>query len=412
MSSSAPVRTDLEAALRELLGDGLTGGDAAFAVDGMLPEFVATPASVDELASVLAAAGDHGAAVVPWGGGRHMGLGNAPARYDVALRTGKLDRVIEHEPADLTITVEAGTTMGALQELLREHGQFLPIDAPTDATVGGVLASGVSGPSRHAYGLPRDWLLGCRVAQAGGVMVHGGGRVVKNVAGYDLPKLFVGSLGTLGVIVEATFKVSPLPPAQETLVVHAASVEAAASLVFAADERSLSLRAAALRAQGADMQAVFWLAGPPSAVDRTSRELHELATGAVERLEGRASEPWWSSLVDVPTSGLELRASLPPSAVAGFIAGWEGEVVAYPTTGLVLVRLEATATEELAGQVARARALAEASGGTLVVASAPAELKKRLDVWGESEGLPLMRRLKQQFDSNNTLNPGRFVGGL
>jgi glycolate oxidase FAD binding subunit len=134
-----------------------------------------------------------------------MPLGNIPARYDIALRTTKLDRVIEYEPADMTVAVEAGMTMGQLQSLLAGRGQFLPIDAPADATVGGVLAAGVSGPSRHAYGLPRDWLIGCRIVLADGTIVKGGGRVVKNVAGYDIQKLVAGSLGTLGVIAEATF---------------------------------------------------------------------------------------------------------------------------------------------------------------------------------------------------------------
>ncbi|MCH7718287.1 MAG: FAD-dependent oxidoreductase, partial [Chloroflexi bacterium] len=170
MSTNAPpgAIADLEPALREIVGDVLTPGDAAYAVDGLTPRFVATPASVEELAAVLAAADARSAAVFPWGGGRHMTLGNLPAKYDVALRTVKLDRVLEYEPTDLVVTVEAGITLGRLQALLAEHGQFLPIEAPDDATAGGVLAAGVSGPSRHAYGLPRHWLLGRPKAHAAG----------------------------------------------------------------------------------------------------------------------------------------------------------------------------------------------------------------------------------------------------
>jgi glycolate oxidase FAD binding subunit len=370
-----------------------------------------------------------------------MSLGNIPSRYDIALRTAKLDRVLEYEPADLTLTVEAGITMGKLQALLAERGQFLPIDAPPDATAGGVLAAGASGPSRHAYGLPRDWLIGCRLALADGTLIKAGGRVVKNVAGYDMQKLAVGALGTLGVIVEATFKVAPSASGGETLLATFPSLEAAAEAVRAADERGLALRAVALRqAQGetleqaqdkairaqADTLAAFWLAGPGAAVERTARELAELCRDAkAERLQGEASERWWASLIDVPLlaeGAVSLRASLTPSAVAGFIEtlstlarelSVQYAALSYPTTGLVLAQLGGAPDDKLASFIERARRGAESSGGSLVVTSAPVAVKQRIDVWGEAgSALPLMRRLKEQFDPRGTLNPGRFVGGI
>jgi len=411
MSTDAPAAA-LDAALRDLLPGSLAPGDAAYAVDGFVPALVATPSSADELAAALALADEHGAAVIPWGGGRHMALGNVPSRCDLALRTTKLDRVLEHEPADLTITVAAGITIGRLQAHLAGHGQFLPIDAPGDATIGGVLAANVSGPSRHAYGLPRDWLIGCRVAHVGGSISKGGGRVVKNVAGYDMPKLAVGSLGTLGVIVEVTLKVAPLPAAQETLVVQCDSLTAAAALVFAADDRGLALRAVALL-EGPT--AAFWLAGLPAAVQRTSRELRDLARGSdVKRLEGQESEHFWSPMVDVgphEAGGVSLKASLPPAAVAGFVGRCDFATIAYPTTGLVLANLEARAAARV--DIDALRRAARDAGGSLVVMSAPAELKRRIDVWGDAgDALPLMRQLKEQFDPRGTLNPGRYVGGL
>jgi glycolate oxidase FAD binding subunit len=436
MSSSPLPATAaaLDPALRDILGDALAPGDAAFAVDELVPRFVATPASVEELAAVLAVANERGATVIPWGGGQHMELGNVPARYDVALRTARLDRVLEYEPADMTVTVEAGITMGRLQALLAEHGQFLPIDAAGEATIGGVLAAGVSGPSRHAYGLPRDWLLGCRVAHADGAVSKGGGRVVKNVAGYDLPKLSVGSLGTLGIVVEATFKVAPLPAAQETFLAAYPSLAAAADTVFAADERGLALRALALRAQpraepGPKPQyealASFWLAGPRAAVDRTARELADLARGAeTRRLESSESERWWAQLNEAGTSpegGVALRASLPPSGVVSFMErlaalGREAAVrvasLSYPTTGLVLAQLDGdAAVEQLVSVIEEARRQARDADGSLVVMAAPVAVKKRIDVWGSAGGvLPLVRRLKEQFDARDTLNPGRFAG--
>ncbi len=433
MSSTLSPATGLEPALRAILGDALAPGDASQAVDGLVPRWVATPGSADALAAVLAAADEQGAAVVPWGGGRHMALGNVPARYDLALRTTKLDRVLEYEAADLTVTVEAGITFGSLQAALHEHGQFLPIDAPPASTVGGVLAAGASGPSRHAYGLPRDWLIGSRVAHVDGTVSKGGGRVVKNVAGYDLPKLAVGALGTLGVIVEATFKVAPLPPAQETLIVDCVSLEAAAELVFAGDDRGLALHAVALRQSREGALAAFWLAGPLAAVERTRRELGELAgSGQTRQLEAAASDDWWAALNDetAPDGGMTLRAALAPSAVLDFMRrlsdlGHEAGVVlqssAYATTGLVLARTERAPAERLAGVIEEARRATDEQGGSLVVTAAPVEAKRRVDVWGDPSpgsgqapagALPLMRRLKEQFDPRGTLNPGRFVGGL
>ena len=428
MSSVSPsALVDLEPALREIRGDALTAGEDAYAVDGLTPRFVAVPASVEQVAATLAAASERAAAVIPWGGGRHMALGNVPARYDIALRTTRLDRLLEYEPADLTVTVEAGVTMGRLQALLAEHGQFLPIDSPADATVGGVLAAGVSGPSRHAYGLPRDWLLGCRVAHADGSVAKGGGRVVKNVAGYDLPKLSVGSLGTLGVVVEVSIKVAPLPALQETFLASYPSLEAAAEIAFAADERGLALRALALRRDDQDEAlAACWLAGPRAAVERTARELTALAGDAeTRRLEGAESERWWDELDQAgatPEGAVTLRASLPPSSVIAFMqhldalgreAGPTIMTLAYPTTGLVLAQLSDAPVEQLMSAIEEARRQAAKAGGSLVVVAAPVAVKERIDVWGHAgSALPLMRCLKEQFDPQGTLNPGRFVGGL
>ncbi len=437
MSSTSSPTLPLELSLREILGDGIVAGDGSHSVDGLTPQLVAVPSSVEELAQVLAAANDGNAAVVPWGAGRHMGLGNAPTSYDVAVATTKLDRVLEYEPTDMTVTVEAGITMERLRAVLAERGQFLPIDAPGDATVGGALAAAISGPSRHAYGLPRDWLLGCRVAHADGSVSKGGGRVVKNVAGYDMPRLAVGALGTLGVIVEATFKVAPLPAVQETFLAACPSLEAAAQAVFGADGRGLALRALAVLDAGASAGltggpaaapgaplAACWLAGPKAAVERTDQELEELVRGAeVQRLAGEESTGWWGQLGERTVAGgsVALRASLPRSAVVGFIqslaghagdTGFSAATASYPTTGLVLAELGGAA-DVLVAAVEGARRLAEKAGGSLVVTAAPVAVKERVDVWGDiGDALSIMRRLKEQFDPRGTLNPGRYVGGL
>ena len=188
---------------------------AAPSVDGLEPADVMRPGSADE----LAAAARQRRAVVPVGGGRALGFGDAPERYDVALSTTRLDRVVEFSQADLTCTVEAGITLERLQEELGRAGQFLPLDPRSSPghTLGGALASGWTGPLRLRFGSPREFVVGMRVALPDGRLVRSGGRVVKNVSGYDLNKVHLGALGTLGVIVEASLKVFPRPPAELAL---------------------------------------------------------------------------------------------------------------------------------------------------------------------------------------------------
>jgi glycolate oxidase FAD binding subunit len=191
----------------------LCGGSDGYEVDGLRPAAVAQPGDADEVAAVLRLASTRGWAVVPRGGGTMIDLGNPPARLDLVLDLTGMNRLIEHRPRDLTVTVEAGMSVAALQEELAKHGQMLALDPPLAqrATVGGVLAANAWGPRRQRYGTARDLLIGSRAVLADGTRVRSGGKVVKNVAGYDLNKLFIGSTGTLAVLVEATFKLAPIP---------------------------------------------------------------------------------------------------------------------------------------------------------------------------------------------------------
>jgi glycolate oxidase FAD binding subunit len=424
----------------------LTGEEVErYEVDGLRPAAVALPESADEVSAVLTAACEQRAAVVPWGGGTAMALGNLPRTYDLALVTRSLSRILEYEPADLTLTVQAGITMAALADELKRHGQFLPLDAPEEATLGGVLATGAFGPRRHAYGPVRDWVLGVRVVHADGRATKAGGRVVKNVAGYDMTKLYLGSLGTLGVIVEASLKVTPLPAVEETWAAVCPSSLEAVRLALDADSRGLRLSALTvagplgrdgpLAAAGLDSRGYAVLAqamGTQAAVERSLQDLDALAgdhglTGGGARLGG--ADEVWEALRALARPALAdnvllVRALLSPRRVlpwlertAGLAAktGLAPALAAHVGTGCVFTRWQGPGLggERGRGLLAALSESAVTLGGAAVVEGCAIELKHHVDVWGRPRAdFALMRRLKEQFDPHGTLNPGRFLGRL
>ncbi len=348
-----------------------TSGPAAvwgkYAVDRIVPRAVVRPADRESIAQLLRWATARQVSVLPRGGGVLTDLGNRPARVDVALDLSRYNRVLDYQPADLTATVEPGVTLQTLRQELARGGKFAPLEAPLAdrATLGGILAASASGPLRYSYGLPRDWLIGISVVGADGVETKAGGRVVKNVTGYDLNKLYTGSLGTLGVIVEATFKLSPLATAGGALVASFPAMDAAIaagrsliSQVYAPQGLHAVNRPAARRlnlnregkladdpAAGAFVLAFF--AGHPRAVVRrreeSARRLRESGAGGVEFLEATvpdttpdltrdaamgaatADAPLLRRLTDLGWSattipGLGLKVNLPPTEVGKLVA--------------------------------------------------------------------------------------------
>ena len=424
----------------------LTGVEVErYEVDGLRPAAVALPESVEEVSAVLAAACGQRAAVAPWGGGTAMALGNLPRTYDLALVTRSLSRVLEYEPADLTLSVQAGITMAALADELKRHGQFLPLDAPDEATLGGVLATGAFGPRRHAYGPVRDWVLGVRVVHADGRVTKAGGRVVKNVAGYDMTKLYLGSLGTLGIIVEASLKVTPLPTMEETWAAVCPSSVEAIRLALDADARGLRLSALTvagplgpdgpLATAGLDHRGYAVLAqavGTRAAVERSLRDLDAVAadhglTGGGARLSD--ADQVWGALRALARPALSdnvllVRALLSPRRLLPWLertaalaakTGLAPALAAHVGTGCVFTRWQSPG---LGGERGRGllTALSESAvtlGGAAIVDGCAVELKHHVDVWGRPRAdFALMRRLKEQFDPHGTLNPGRFLGRL
>jgi len=409
---------------------------ASYTVDGVAPQAVAMPETVEEVAEVMRLAHRERAAVIPWGGGTAMGLGNLPRRYDIALSLCRLNAVVEYEPADLTATVLAGKSLADFQRHLHSSRQFLPLDppSPAEATIGGILAANASGPSRHAYGTARDLVLGLRFVQADGRIVKAGGRVVKNVAGYDMCRPLIGSLGTLGVIVEACFRLTPLPKAQLTLAVAVPSPQDAyrlAGQVVGLSLRAMELLNAAaartLDALPSTAEGGFVLllaaAGPPAAVERTREGIAALSSATI--IEDADASLWQavSQLTQPPAGGIVGKAAVLPSRTPELIQRIETiaqetsrppRIVCHLTAGIVYSAWPASAELEadlrLVTSLRRAAASLE---GTLVLEAASPALKERLDVSGETgPDLALMRRLKEQFDPQGILSPGRFLGRL
>ncbi|HEY6875473.1 MAG TPA: FAD-binding oxidoreductase [Candidatus Dormibacteraeota bacterium] len=350
----------------------------------MVAAQVEKPATQEELARLLHEADAAGHAVVPVGGGRMSQMGGVLERCDVELHTSRLDRVIEHSPADMVVTVEAGITLETLQAELAKHNQFLPLDpfgAPGH-TIGGILATGSNGPLRLRFGTARDFLIGIRVALPDGSLATAGGRVVKNVSGYDLMKLHHGALGTLGVITAASFKVFPKP-------LHDVTLESNDGWDGVDRALSLPLAPAALELfAGGKVVARF--VGSPEAVNRMTADLGW----------SPAAESFWPKH---STETRMARIAAPRAKLHDVVDGLEGWW-ASPGVGV------AYWSPPDAAAAAAVRARAEAAGGTLVSISLPPDIVREVGAWGSMPAtLDTMRRIKDAFDPKRTLNPGRFV---
>jgi glycolate oxidase FAD binding subunit len=408
-----------------------------YQIDELAPELVVAPGSEEEVAQVLEAAARYGRAVAPWGGGTMIPLGNPPARLDTVVSLKRLNRVREYEPADLTATVEAGVTLGDLQARLGRERQLLPLDPPgwRSATLGGIAATNASGPWRLLYGSMRELALGARMALPDGRVVRSMGRVVKNVAGYDLKRLFIGSLGTLGIITELSFTLQPAPETKATHLARFERLEEAWNYGLKVVHSTLQPTALALLTPsmaghlklGGGFLVMIDLWGVAADVDLQLGRLDELAVkggaSAKEAMDGRRAEGLWERVrtMTAPRSdGVLLKVVTP--IVSGITLLQEAHrqlaepaVVTYVGCGIQYIRLPAGQEEaRLAGIIEALRQEALRQEGYLVVEAAPTSLKRRVDVWGplEARELGLMKAVKARFDPKGVMNPGRFVGGI
>lgn len=406
--------------------DGVSAGAdvrRSYSLDGITPQLVVAPKSPEQIGAVLRLCSASRASVIPWGGGTAMVLGNPPRRADVVIRLEELDHVIEHDAANLTVTVQSGVTLQALQSVLAAHKQFLPIDAPfpARATLGGVVAANLNGPRRGLYGSVRDLVIGMKVVLASGEVIKAGGKVVKNVAGYDMSKLFVGSLGTLGIVTEATLRVAPIAESAATLVADGALAQAA-TMIREISRSALLPVAAFLRSDNskASWRVAVWCEGFAASIERQLRELEAMTLSLGMRsqvLQAQAQVELWDKLRDFPLSPNRVmyRVALPRAAVFAFLENSKerhpGEIVCDALMGTVW--LSWPPREAAIQRFSALESLARQERGHAVLFAAPAALKAAVNVWGASPAtLSIMREIKHQFDPHELLNPGRFLGGI
>ncbi len=403
--------------------------EASDAVDGCQPQIVVAPGSSEEIAAVLRVANDARLHVIPRGGGTKLAWGNVPDAADVVVSTARLNRLLEHAHGDMTATVEAGMTLSALQEALSAHGQLLALDPPwpEHATIGGIIAADASGSLRVRYSTMRDLLLGVEVALSDGTLARSGGKVVKNVAGYDLMKLFTGSLGTLGVITSATVRLHPLPATSASLYLQATTAAQAQAIVLELNASTLTPTGVQIISaeQGYGICVRFAGVAPSVAAqsERFAARAHEqgLPVHVMTEMEAHAA---WQAQTPIYTHSDDAvvgRVSVLPSSIGATIEAIEAiahrlrlvaRVLLY-STGTGFVRFEGDNEQALLAAIVSARARIVEGGGHLVMHLLPAAIKPRLDVWGAAgDALPLMRRVKTEFDPHGIMNPGRYIGRI
>jgi glycolate oxidase FAD binding subunit len=396
--------------------EGLLGraraAEPADAIAGVAPGQVVSPASTAETAEVLREASARGLTVVARGTGTKQSWGAPPAEVDLVVDTTNLSRVVEHAAGDLIVHAEAGITLAALQETVAPAGQRLALDPLCPGTLGGLIATAGSGPLRYSHGAVRDLLIGITLVRADGVVAKAGGKVVKNVAGYDLGKLLAGSWGSLGVITEATFRLHPLPATSRWVAVPVDGATDADALVQAVVHSQTVPSAVELDRPADDPATLAILVeGTEAGVAARVAALRDLLGGTPEV---RDTPPGWWGRPPVGDTLLKLTheiAGLPRllDALDTATARHGGRAAVRGSAGVGILHATLPGDAEAVGAVvAELRTASAAWGGDVVVLDGPSEV----DPWGPVRGLDLMRRVKDQFDPEHRLAPGRFVGGI
>jgi glycolate oxidase FAD binding subunit len=450
---TSPVSVDRD--LAAIVGDRYVTR-TEFEINGIVPAAVVSPASPEEVGAVLRLANERGLVVAPAGGLTKQQIGGVPERIDILLSTTRMDKIEQYDPGDLTIAVAAGMPFAAMQRQLAEHHQWVPCDAANleHATIGGLLATGAAGPLKSTFGHMRDFCIGVQFVTTNGKVVKGGGRVVKNVAGYDLMKLLTGSYGSLAVITRANFKVFPRPRQTRTFVCSFASLEEALKFrtwIFQSPLTPMCMEIISPRApeylrdpgpvhdpddyapeQPLSLPAVEWqIVLRAAASDNVlARYARELGAAVTRTLEDAAEERFWSwishfeqSVLARHRNAMVMYTHLPIQSVGPALQALERAAPDYnlipaavgraATGNLVLafvpLSVDPPSAMQYANCVSAFRGLLP-PGSSAEVAQCPKEAKHHFDVWGTTPtDVKMMRAVKRAIDPNNILNRGRFI---
>ncbi len=404
-------------------------------VDGVVPTLVASPRSTAEVAAVVSLAAAYRCTLAARGAGTKLDWGRAPESVGVLVDLSRMDRVLEHQAGDFVVRVEAGTRLDRLARHLAVTGQRLPVDEVVPgSSVGGVIATGLSGPSRHADGAVRDVLIGVTVVRSDGVVARSGSKVVKNVAGYDLAKLFTGSFGTLGIVTEATFRLRPIPRSRQILAATLPGEDGLATALAALRESQIAPTAIEIdrsgvhgAGHGAIEIAVLIEGDERPLAERTEvcRALLAPAAGTRRAPDHTAAAraqvtapAWWGRIPGPVSIKVTIAPALVPDLLADLAACARSREIVLTVRGSAADGVLWVGCSQLGdpagvGEVlAVARARCAGTGGGAMLLRAPAETKAALDCWGPVRGLEMMRRVKASFDPERLLAPGRFVGGI
>jgi glycolate oxidase FAD binding subunit len=408
--------------LRRIVGpDNVHEATEEDAVEGVEPDFVVEPGSVQEISDVMKLAASEGLAVAPRGSGTKTHIGDPPRRLDLIISTARMNEVLEHTPGDQIVRLEAGVKLEDLQEHVSGSDQMLAIDPPeSGATIGGIVAANSSGPRRYRYGTIRDLIIGITVVLQDGTVAKAGGKVVKNVAGYDLSKLFTGSLGTLGIIANANFRLHPRPEAARTVAVEVAGPQQAQAAAQAIVHSQIEATAVELHYGEDEKQLKVLLESIPGGIDAKTETAFFLLKqfGEVRTLsDEEADHPG-----HLTTAEVVLKIGAPPADLAAVLESVFGaaerkgfrhpRITGHAGSGVTLVGFSGESEAGAAGFVEEMREIWVRRGGSVTLQRAPLTLKQRVSTWDNGgDYLGLIRRVKEKFDPRGGMNPGRFLGG-
>jgi glycolate oxidase FAD binding subunit len=407
--------------LRRIVGpDNLREATEQDAVEGVEPDFVVEPGSIEEISDVMQLAAREDLAVAPRGGATKIHIGDPPRRLDLILSTTRMNEVLEHTPGDQIIRLEAGVKLEDLQEHISGSDQMLAIDPPeSGATIGGIVAANSSGPRRYRYGTIRDLIIGIIVVLHDGTVAKAGGKVVKNVAGYDLSKLFTGSLGTLGVIANANFRLHPRPGAARTMAVEVTEPQQAQAAAQAIVHSQVEATAVELHYDENEKLLAVLLESIPGGIDAKAetisfllKQFGEVRTLSDEEAD-RLGEPTSEVVLKIGASPAELAAVLNSVLGAAERKGLaHPRITGHAGTGVTVVGFSGANEVGAAGFVEEMREIWVRRGGNVTLQRAPLTLKQRVSTWDNGgDYLGLVRRVKEKFDPRGGMNPGRFLGG-